>query len=121
MMDESPTIINLHKEAKLLHEYGTLYIGRSERIPYHFGNPFSHLKNSRSAIVVKTREDAINEFEKWLLGISHKNLDQDRRHWIIKHLWKIKQAKRLACFCAPAKCHGDILKKTALEHNPKIH
>ena len=88
-----PSIINLHIDKKSLQEYGTLYIGRSEKNPRHFGNPFSHIKSAKHSINVKTREEAIKEFEKWLVGTEHKHLEQDRRHWILKRLWRIKQAK----------------------------
>jgi hypothetical protein len=121
MSQKLPIIINLHKDAKFLKEYGTIYIGRSENNPNHFGNPFSHIKSSKKVVYVKSRQEAIDEFKKWLIGTDHKQLEQDRRHWIIKHLWKIKQAKRLACFCHPAPCHGDILKEIALEPHPTIH
>lgn len=116
-----PKVINIHTEPKSLHVFGTLYIGRSDKNHLHFGNPFSHVASSKGAIRVSTRTEAITEFEKWIIGIDHKHLEQDRRHWMIKHLWKIKQAKCLACFCAPFPCHGDILKKLALNPNTKFH
>lgn len=116
-----PIIINLHVEPNAIKEYGTLYIGRSAKNPNHFGNPFSHIKSSHHSMKVNKRQDTIECFEKWLLGTDFKHLEQDRRHWIIKHLWKVKQAKKLACFCSPNPCHGDILKRISLTHQPKIH
>jgi hypothetical protein len=118
---KGPDVINLHKDPKCLKQYGTLYIGRSDKSPNHFGNPFSHIKSSKGAIMVKNRSEAIEAFEKWITGADFKHLEQDRRHWIIKHLWKVKQAKKLACFCHPSPCHGDILKKLSLKAHPKIH
>jgi hypothetical protein len=116
-----PSIINLHEDKKSLKEYGTLYIGRSFKNPNHFGNPFSHIKSAENSIQLGSRGEAIEEFEKWIIGTEHKHLEQDRRHWILKHLWKIKQAKKLACFCAPKPCHGQILKKLALQPHTHIH
>lgn len=116
-----PLVVNLKGNKISLNEYNTLYIGRSSKNPNHFGNPFSHLPSVKTAIQVKTREQSIQEFEKWLLGTDHRHVEQDRRHWILKHLWKIKQAKKLGCFCAPLPCHGDILKKIALKAHPHIH
>ena len=110
-----PLIINLKREPKCLKEIGSLYIGRSKNNPNHFGNPFSHIKSSKGTVQVKSRKEAVSEFEKWLLGIDHNDLEQDRKYWILNSIWKVKQARKLACYCHPLPCHGDILKKVALK------
>ena len=88
------------------------YIGR-ERVQYHFGNPFSHNKNSLAEVVVETPKEACDHFEKWLLGEDWKELEQERRSWILDNLHKLKN-KTLGCFCkikGNEPCHGDVYLK----------
>jgi hypothetical protein len=115
-----PKVVNIHTDKNAIREWGTVYIGRAQKNPWHFGNPFSHLKNAAPCIHVPTREASITAFEEWLLGTNYKQVEPDRRHWVIKHLWKVKQAKKLACYCAPAPCHGDVLKRLATK-NINLH
>jgi hypothetical protein len=111
-----PKVINLHIDKNALKEWGTVYIGRSFKTSLHFGNPFSHIKNAHDSIKVESRHEAIKCFGLWLEEKKYLNLDPDRRHWIQKNLWRIKQAKKLACYCHPLPCHGDILAKLALDN-----
>ena len=68
-----------------------VYIGR----PGKWGNPFMIGKDG-------TREEVIKKYEKWIL--TNKPL--------LKDLAELK-GKTLGCWCKPANCHGDILKKLA--------
>jgi hypothetical protein len=113
-----PRVINLHVDKTALQKWGTLYIGRSFKSPIHFGNPFSHIKSSHESIKVKTREEAVNNFRLWIQEKKFLNIDPDRRHWIQKNLWKVKQAKKLACYCHPLPCHGDVLIEMAFDKHP---
>lgn len=84
------------------------YIGR----PSILGNPYTHLKsNTIAKFQVPTREDAIHQYELWLID---KIIHQDPK--IIAEIKKIiKLAKEgdvnLVCWCAPKSCHGDVIKK----------
>lgn len=73
-----------------------IYIGRGSK----WGNPYSHKKETSAKFIVKTREEAIKKYEKYLL--SNKKL--------FNSLHELK-GKRLGCWCKPKSCHGDILKK----------
>ena len=70
-----------------------VYIGRGSP----WGNPFSHLPNTKALYQVGSRDEACDRFEKEVLP----SLDVEPL-----------RGKDLLCFCAPLRCHGDsILKK----------
>lgn len=79
---------------------------------HHFGNPFSHLQNSRATVVVASQQMAVLEFEKWIRGTAWKTLEQERRRWILKNLDKL-EGRVLGCFCRENTrwCHGEIYLK----------
>lgn len=70
------------------------YIGRGS----YWGNPYSLLDNNFDDI---TRENVINQFK----------YDFDNDAFINKKKSEVFKlaGKRLACFCKPEACHGDIL------------
>lgn len=76
-------VVNLRSE-----EYD-VYIGRGSK----WGNPF---KIGRDG----TREEVIRKYEKYLL-------DNPK---LMEDLSELK-GKRLACYCKPLACHGDVLIK----------
>jgi len=51
-----------------------------------------------------TRAEVIAKYERWLL-------EGDGRH-LLPRIHELK-GKRLACFCAPEPCHGDVLAELA--------
>lgn len=71
-----------------------VYIGRGTI----WGNPFSHKQNTKAAIVVNSREDAIERFERYLLG----------RPELLMEIESL-QGKILGCTCKPLSCHGDVI------------
>jgi hypothetical protein len=81
------------------------YIGR----PSPLGNPFKVTKYT-------SREEAINQYENWIL---RKILQEDKEileylHILFANLIRHSQLN-LICWCSPKPCHGDIIKKL-LEH-----
>ena len=70
---------------------GAVYIGR----PSIWGNPFVIGKDG-------SRDDVIAKYETWLLG-NRKLVDQ----------LAALAGKDLVCWCAPARCHGDVLVRLA--------
>jgi hypothetical protein len=83
-----------------------VYVGRKKFGP-HFGNPFSHLPLPH-CIPVGSRDEAIQAFKEWLDGSNHKDVEPERRQWVIDHLNDLK-GKTLGCYCAPLPCHAQIL------------
>lgn len=70
-----------------------VYVGR----PSKWGNPFVIGPDG-------DRNMVIDKYEKWLRGNTQ----------LMKEVKELK-GKVLACWCAPAKCHGDVLLKIANE------
>ena len=69
-----------------------------------WGNPFTHIKDkkTRAMHVVATRDEAIEKYEEWIHNQPH----------LMAALFEL-EGKVLGCWCAPLKCHGDILVKLA--------
>lgn len=88
------------------------YIGRGSPL----GNPFSHKENTKAAVVVESREKAIEMYAKYLLEqIQEGNQtiidEMDRLAYIAMDTGKLV----LKCYCAPKPCHGDVIRKVLLE------
>jgi hypothetical protein len=86
--DESITVVNKHRD-----EYD-IYIGRGSI----WGNPF-RLADTRDDVA---RARVIEQYEQYLL----------QQPALMARLPELR-GKRLACFCAPKPCHGDVLKTYA--------
>lgn len=71
-----------------------VYIGR----PSIWGNPFSHLDGTKAQFKVNSREEAIEDYHKWILT----------QPQLLKQLPTLK-GKTLGCWCHPKGCHGDVL------------
>lgn len=71
-----------------------IYIGR----PSKWGNPYSHLPQSRAEYRVATRMEAIERFRDYVLSDAT----------LLAALGELK-GKVLGCWCAPLPCHGDVL------------
>lgn len=85
-------VVNLRKEP---HD---VYIGRGSK----WGNPFSHLPDTKATTVVATREEAISRYHDWL----------DEQPELLAALPELK-GKTLGCYCKPQACHGDLLANLA--------
>lgn len=85
-------------ETKVVNKYHKLpydeYIGRGSK----WGNPFSHMENTKAQFKVKTREEAIEKYREWIMTQQH----------LLDSLHELK-GKTLCCFCKPKSCHGDVL------------
>jgi len=68
-----------------------VYIGR----PGMWGNPFKMKSES-------DRKDVIDKYREWIV----------KQPKLMKNLHKLK-GKRLACWCAPLACHGNVLAELA--------
>jgi hypothetical protein len=76
-----------------------VYVGR----PTKWGNPFSHL-SSNNAIVVATREEAVEKYKAWLIEYVPSLIELAKQEL---------KGKDLVCWCAPKACHADILLEIA--------
>lgn len=98
----SGRIVHVNKEE---HDF---YIGR----PTNWGNPFTHKTGTKASFVLPTREDSIEAFRKWLAGEEYQDVEPDRRQWILDNVHKLKD-KTIGCWCAPKRCHGEVLRDLA--------
>lgn len=97
------TVVNKYKE-----EYD-IYIGRGSI----WGNPFSHLPETKAQYLVKDRDQAVAAFRQYLWH----QMDQG---FITTAMLRNLNGKRLGCFCKPQSCHGDVIVK-AVEWAMKQH
>jgi hypothetical protein len=83
------------------------YIGRGNPL----GNPYSHQLVSTARYHVLTRDEAVDKYEPWLRDqVLRGNTE------VCNELNRLLElAKRgdleLRCFCAPRRCHGDVIKR----------
>ncbi len=77
----------------------TVYIGR----PSKFGNPFAIGRDG-------TRDEVIEKFERWLAG----------KPDLIAAVKRELKGKDLMCWCAPLRCHGDVLARIANEDDEEL-
>lgn len=104
-------IVNLRIHPSAVQEDNYAYVGRGSI----FGNPFTHLdlKNTGGLVKVKTREEAIEKYEKWLNGeINIEGIRPPTDEEI-----KILHGKILGCFCFPKPCHAEVLRDRARKLN----
>lgn len=88
-----------------------VYIGRPRGGGnQHFGNPFSHISDSKAEILLGSREEAIRAFDQWLRGAAYQNVAIEQRKWVLEHIHELR-GKHLKCWCAPRPCHGDVILK----------
>lgn len=73
------------------HEPHDVYIGR----PSKWGNPFVVGRDG-------TREEVVEKYRAWIVTQPH----------LMRALPELR-GKRLACYCAPLSCHGDVLAELA--------
>ena len=78
-----------------------IYIGR----PSLYGNPYSHKKGTKAEFLVSSREEAISKYEALIRSTPD-----------MLELIKLElKGKILGCWCAPQKCHGEVLARIANE------
>lgn len=109
MKSEIPdiTVINI-KQSK---DPAQIYIGRSMRTQKLKGSPLANpFRLSHS----KSREQCLSQYRNWLNGqlqISSPARAELRRLTELAKKFPLK----LACWCAPETCHGDVIREKILE------
>ena len=93
-IERTDAVFVLNKKIIRKTPVNSVYIGR----PSDWGNPFVIGKDG-------TRDDVITKYEAWIV----------RQPKLMARLDELR-GKHLICWCAPARCHGDVLMKLA---NPK--
>ena len=99
-------VYNSHNEDFTL-KPNNYYIGR----PSILGNPFTHngVKTNRAKLAFKTREEAIEAYEKYFDTMYGKDDEFTKAFDEIYEHYKNGEDIYLQCFCKPLACHGDII------------
>lgn len=90
---EKTKIVNKHHG-----EAFDVYIGRGSK----WGNPFSHLENTKAQFKVASRDESVEKYREWI----------QTQPDLLADLHELK-GKTLCCYCKPQACHGDILAELA--------
>lgn len=78
-----------------------VYVGR----PTKWGNPYSHRAGTLAKFQVASRDEAVEAYERNLLA--NPALMEAARQEL--------RGKDLVCWCAPLRCHADVLLRIANE------
>ncbi len=79
-----------------------VYVGR----PSKWGNPFTHLSvGTKAEFRVLTRDAAVEAYREWIKTQPH----------LLAAAKRELRGKVLGCWCAPQRCHGDVLLEIANE------
>jgi hypothetical protein len=74
-----------------------------------WGNPYSHLPNTKAKWKVATREEAIEKYREYI----------KTRPDLLARLEEL-EGKTLGCWCKPKACHGDVLIELIHDRRPKV-
>jgi hypothetical protein len=80
------------------------YIGRGSP----FGNPYSHLPSTYVCFRVDSRNEAVEKYKGWFESSLCDRSFMEKLNELAKK--SISEDINLVCFCAPLRCHGDIVK-----------
>lgn len=105
-------VINIRTNDKTS-EDGYYYIGRTKFGSSPLGNPFTHngKRSNLAKLSFKTREEAIEAYEKYFDEMYGKNEQFTKAFDTIYEEYKSGKNIYLGCFCKPLPCHGDIIAK----------
>jgi hypothetical protein len=78
-----------------------VYVGR----PTKWGNPYSHQSGTLAKYKVATRDEAVDAYEQYL----RENPE------LMEAAKRELRGKDLVCWCAPLRCHADVLVEVANE------
>lgn len=98
-----------------------VYVGRPRgKAAMHFGNPFAYRFGTKAAVVLSPDDDAILAYRQWLEGTDFRDVEQERRAWILANFHTLR-GKVLACWCHPHPCHADVLVDLANRESEVAH
>jgi hypothetical protein len=98
------SVVNKHWHVPGNHD---IYIGRGSPL----GNKWSHMKNTKAEHKVASREIAIEKYEEWISEASESDVAVKQVLNYVVDAELRGEDINLVCYCKPAACHGDVLKK----------
>lgn len=77
------------------------------------GNPYTHIKDKSTlaSYVVRTRDEAIELYDHYFDVMYSGNIEYKKLIDEIYEKYKNGIDVYLECYCAPLRCHGDIIKE----------
>lgn len=93
MVNVKPRVVHCKREVF------DVYVGR----PSMWGNPFSHKDGTLAAYKVASLEESLQRHEEWVMSQPD----------LVEAIKSELKGKTLGCWCAPKRCHGDILLRIA--------
>lgn len=105
-------VVNKHHNPEAMNEENSFYVGRGSPL----GNPFKIGDSSDDGTNIKNRAEVISEYDIWL-----EDQIKSNNQTVLTELERIGQAVlngkavTLVCFCAPSKCHADIIKRQLVD------
>ncbi len=100
-------ILNVKNKRTHIAEVGKVdvYCGRGSVL----GNPFSHKEGTRAKFVMESRDEAVEAYRTYFKTQMETNsefLNEMRRIYRIAR----KSEVNLVCYCAPLRCHCDVIR-----------
>ena len=85
------------------------YIGRGSAL----GNPYTHITEKKTKAIYKAvdRDDAIEKYSHYFDLMYGSNIAFTNMVDVIYEMYKSGMDVYLECYCAPLRCHGDIIKE----------
>ena len=88
------------------------YVGR----PSPLGNPYTHVGSRHAEYRVATRDEAVDKYESWLKEKLGSDNEISREFWSLVEFYKDFGRLVLSCWCAPKRCHADVIARMIKEH-----
>jgi len=104
-------MLKVVKKTKHVSTNTDYYIGRTKRREESpLGNLFSHEDNTLAEFKVDSRDEAVDSYKVWILEkINKKDIAVLTALNEIIHMGINNEVVYLVCWCAPLRCHGEIL------------
>ena len=88
-----------------------VYVGRGSPL----GNPYTHRPSALAKFRVASRDEAVDKYEEWLRDRLMNDAIVRQAFDTLVDFYQCFGDLTLLCWCAPLKCHADIIKKMILE------
>ena len=93
-------VLNKHHYRNKPLPENSVYVGR----PTKWGNPFSHMSGTLAQWKASSREESVEKYREWIL----------KNEELLANIGELR-GKDLVCWCAPAKCHAEVLIELSLK------
>jgi len=94
-------------------DYGGVayYVGR----PGPLANPYTHVPSRYAKWKVASRDEAVDKYREWLLEMLTMENETTEAYRELVQSYRDFGGLVLSCWCAPKRCHADVLKEMILQ------